>query len=125
MDSEGYLFIIDRLKDLIITSGFNVYPCTVEEAIGTHPAVQEAAVCGISHQHRGEIVKAYVILRKGAELTTAELRAFLKDRLAPFELPREIEFREELPKTLLGKPSRRELVAEEIKRIASLRIRNH
>ncbi|MFQ5930900.1 MAG: long-chain fatty acid--CoA ligase, partial [Nitrospiraceae bacterium] len=105
------------IKDLIITSGFNVYPRTVEEAISIHPAVQEAAVCGIPHQHRGETVKAYVKLRNDVNLTMAELRAFLKDKLAPFEMPREIEFRDGIPKTLVGKPSRRELIAEELKRL--------
>lgn len=116
MDKEGYLYITDRLKDLIITSGFNVYPCVVEEAIGGHPSVQEVAVCGIPHQHRGEIVKAYIKLRRGDQLTASELRNYLKDRLALFELPREIEFRSEIPKTLLGKPLRRELVTEELQR---------
>ncbi len=116
MDKDGYLFIVDRIKDLIITSGFNVYPHVVEETICTHPSVEEAAVAGIPHPHRGETVKAYVKLRSGGHLTTAELRAFLKDKLAPFEIPREIEFRDIIPKTLVGKPSRRELVAEEIKR---------
>lgn len=116
MDKEGYLYITDRLKDLIITSGFNVYPCVVEEAIGGHPSVQEVAVCGIPHQHRGEIVKAYIKLRRGDQLTASELRNYLKDRLALFELPREIEFRSEIPKTLLGKPLKRELVTEELQR---------
>ena len=114
MDEDGYVFVIDRIKDLIITSGFNVYPHAVEETICLHPSVEEAAVAGIPHPHRGETVKAYVKLRSGLQLTTAELRAFLKDKLAPFEVPRDIEFRDEIPKTLVGKPSRRELVAEEM-----------
>ncbi len=114
MDEDGYLFIVDRLKDLIITSGFNVYPHVVEETICTHPSVEEAAVAGIPHLHRGETVKAYVKLHSGLQLSTTELRTFLKNKLAPFEIPREIEFRDEIPKTLLGKPSRRELVAEEL-----------
>ncbi len=131
MDEDGFVYLIDRIKDLIITSGFNVYPHVIEETICTHPSVEEAAVCGLPHPHRGETVKAYVKLRSGIPLTTAELRAFLKNKLAPFEIPRDIEFRDAIPKTLVGKPSRRELVAEELakqqsaKSIASLRIRDH
>ena len=116
MDEDGYVFIIDRIKDLIITSGFNVYPNVIEETICIHPSVEEAAVCGIPHPHRGETVKAYVKLRSDLHLTTTELRAFLKNKLAPFEIPRDIEFRDEIPKTLVGKPSRRALVAEELQR---------
>ena len=114
MDEDGYVYLVDRIKDMIITGGFNVYPRMVEEAIYLHPAVEEAAVCGIPSQHRGEIVKAYVKLRHGERLTTAELRAFLQDKLAPFEMPRRVEFRNEIPKTLVGKPLRRELIAEEL-----------
>jgi len=117
MDKDGFVFVIDRIKDLIISSGFNVYPRVVEEAIHLHPAVEEAAVCGIPDQHRGEIVKAYVKLHDGARLPKAELHEFLKDKLAPYEMPREIEFRNEIPKTLIGKPSRRELIAEELQRL--------
>jgi long-chain acyl-CoA synthetase len=117
MDEDGYVFIVDRIKDLIITSGFNVYPHVIEETICTHPSVQEAAVCGIPHPHRGETVKAYVKLLSGVQLTASELRVFLKNKLAPFEIPRDIEFRDEIPKTLVGKPSRRELVAEEMERL--------
>ena len=118
LDAQGYLFVIDRIKDLILSGGFNVYPRMVEEAILLHPAVEEAVVCGAPHSHRGEIVKAYVKVKRGAALTTTELRNFLKDNLASFEMPSKIEFRDELPKTLIGKPSRKELVAEEQRRAA-------
>ena len=118
IDAEGYLFIIDRIKDLILSGGFNVYPRMVEEAIYLHPAVDEAVVCGAPHSHRGEIVKAYVKLKPGAVLTSTELRNFLKDNLASFEMPAKIEFRDDLPKTLIGKPSRRALIAEEERRAA-------
>jgi long-chain acyl-CoA synthetase len=117
MDEQGYLYIIDRIKDLIITGGFNVYPRMVEEAIHLHPDVAEVAVCGVPSKHRGEIIKAYVIVREGAELGAAELKKFLKDKLAPFEQPRQIQMVEEIPKTLIGKPLRRELVAAEIRRL--------
>jgi long-chain acyl-CoA synthetase len=116
LDEDGYLFIIDRIKDLILSGGFNVYPRMVEEAIHLHPAVEETVVCGVPHSHRGEIVKAFVKLKPGAELTSAELRGFLKENLASFEMPSKIEFRDELPKTLIGKPSRQALVAEEARR---------
>ena len=112
LDGDGYLFIVDRIKDLILSSGFNVYPRQVEEAIALHPAVAESAVCGIPDAHRGEIIKAYVRLRDGATLNAAELRAFLSGKLAPFELPRAIEFRDSLPHTFLGKVSKKELKAD-------------
>ncbi len=113
VDDDGYLFIVDRIKDLILSGGFNVYPRMVEEVIHLHPAVGEVAVCGITDKHRGEIVKAYVSLGEGEELTAAELKAFLKDKLAPFQMPRQIEFRQSLPKTLIGKISKKDLLAKE------------
>jgi long-chain acyl-CoA synthetase len=118
MDAEGYVYLIDRIKDLIITGGFNVYPRMVEEAVLLHPAVAEVTVCGVPDRYRGEAVKAYVRLRDGAApLTAAELRAFLADKLSPIEMPRRIEFRDALPHTLVGKASRRELIAEEMRRL--------
>jgi long-chain acyl-CoA synthetase len=117
IDQDGYVYLIDRIKDVILNGGFNVYPRMVEEAILLHPAVAEASVCGVPDQHRGETIKAYVRLCEGAELSTAELRRFLRDKLAPFEQPKAIEFRTELPLTWLGKPSRRDLVAEEMRRL--------
>ena len=86
----------------------------VEEAIYLHSAVEEVTVCGIPDEHRGEIVKAFVKLRPGESITAAELRRFLRDKLAPFETPRRIEFRDTLPKTLIGKLSKKELIAEEM-----------
>lgn len=117
LDADGFVYVIDRIKDLILNGGFNVYPRMVEEAILLHPAVAEATVCGIPDRHRGETVKAYVRLCEGAELSAAELRRFLRDQLAPFEQPKAIEFRDELPLTWLGKPSRRALIAEEMRRL--------
>jgi long-chain acyl-CoA synthetase len=117
IDQDGYVYLIDRIKDLILNGGFNVYPRMVEEAILLHPAVAEATVCGVPDRHRGEIVKAYVRLSDGVQLDAATLRAFLRDKLAPFEQPKQIEFRDQLPLSWLGKPSRRALVAEELRRL--------
>jgi len=116
MDEDGYIFLIDRIKDLILNAGFNVYPRMVEEAIYLHPDVAEAVVCGVPDKKRGELVKAYVKLRNDSDLKAGELKRFLKDKLAPYEQPRRIEFRDELPTTFIGKHSRRELVAEEVRR---------
>ncbi|MBM3548986.1 MAG: long-chain fatty acid--CoA ligase [Alphaproteobacteria bacterium] len=113
MDEDGYFFIVDRMKDLILCSGFNVYPRVVEEAVYQHPSVEECTVIGIADSYRGQTPKAFVKLQAGKTLTQDELLAFLKDKLNPIEMPREIEFREALPKTLIGKLSKKELVAEE------------
>ena len=117
IDEEGYVFLIDRIKDLILNAGFNVYPRMVEEAIHLHPAVEDTVVAGVPDKNRGEVVKAYVKLRPGEELKPGELKRFLKDKLAPYEQPRRIEFRDELPVTYIGKHSRRDLVAEEVRRL--------
>ncbi len=113
LDEDGYLFIVDRIKDLILSGGFNVYPRMVEEAVQLHPAVEEVAVCGLADRHRGEIIKAYVKLFEGLDLTEDDLLAFLKDKLAPFQMPRRIEFLDSLPKTLIGKISKKDLLAGE------------
>jgi long-chain acyl-CoA synthetase len=118
VDDDGYLFIIDRIKDLILSGGFNVYPRMVEEALYQHPAVEEAVVCGVPHAHRGEIVKAFVKLKPDASATAADLRAFMKEHVATFEVPSKFEFRDTLPKTLIGKPSRKELMDEEKRKAA-------
>lgn len=113
IDEDGFVFIVDRIKELILSSGFNVYPRLVEEAIYEHSAVEEVAVCGLPDRHRGEIVKAFVKRRDGENVTAAELKEFLKERLASFELPRKIEFRDELPKTMIGKIDKKQLLAAE------------
>jgi long-chain acyl-CoA synthetase len=111
-DERGYLFIVDRLKDMIIAGGFNVYPANVEAAIYSHPSVAETIVIGVPDAYRGETVKAFVVLRGGAALTLEELQAHLRDRLSPIEMPRQLEIRKELPKTVVGKLSRLELRRE-------------
>ncbi len=113
MDDEGYFQIVDRKKDLIIAGGYNVYPREVEEVLYEHPKVLEACVAGVPDSYRGEMVKAFVVLRPGEEATTEEIRSFAKERLAAYKVPRAVEFREELPKTLIGKVLRRALVEEE------------
>jgi long-chain acyl-CoA synthetase len=112
MDAEGFTFIVDRIKDIIICSGFNVYPRRIEEAIYEFPAVQEVTVLGIPDNYRGEAPKAYVKLREGMTATRADLMSFLESKLSKIEMPADIEFRDELPKTLIGKLSKKELRAE-------------
>lgn len=113
MDSAGYTFITDRIKDMIAAGGFKVYPRMVEEAIYQHPAVEECVVAGVPDEYRGQTVKAFIKLRQDQALTKDELLAFLKDKLSPIELPKQIEFRDRpLPKTLIGKLSRKMLLEE-------------
>jgi long-chain acyl-CoA synthetase len=116
LDEDGYAFIVDRLKELIICSGYNVYPRMVEEAIYEHPAVAEAAVVGMPDPYRGETVKAFVVRGAGASLSAEELLAFLKDKLSPIEMPKQIAFRDSLPKSAVGKILKRELLRQEQER---------
>jgi long-chain acyl-CoA synthetase len=117
MDSDGYFYIVDRLKDIIIASGFNIVPREVEEVLFEHPKVQEAVVAGVPDAYRGETVKAYVVLRPGKTATADELIAFCAERLAPYKVPKQVEFRSDLPKTQVGKFLRRVLVEEEKKKL--------
>ena len=119
MDDEGFFFIVDRIKDLIICSGYNVYPRRIEEAIYTVPAVEEVTVIGIPDSYRGEAPKAFVKLRKGQSATVEEIMAHLEKKLSKIELPAEIEFRDELPKTMIGKLSKKELREEEVSKSAA------
>lgn len=113
-DDDGYLFIVDRIKDVILAGGFNVYPRNVEEAIYLHPAVEECVVAGVPDPYRGQTVKAWIKLVPGETLTAEGLRAFLEDKLSHVEMPRIVEFRDTpLPKTPIGKLSRKDLLAEE------------
>lgn len=116
LDEDGYTVIVDRIKDMILCGGFNVYPRNVEEAIYQHPAVAECVVAGVPDAYRGETVKAYIRLAPDKALTEAELLDFLKGRLSPIERPRLIEFRTSLPKTMIGKLSRKALLEEEATR---------
>jgi long-chain acyl-CoA synthetase len=112
MDSDGYTFIVDRIKDIIICSGFNVYPRRIEEAIYEFGPVEEVTVLGVPDAYRGEAPKAYVKLRPGAEVKKEELFKFLEPKLSKIEMPTEIEFRDTLPKTMIGKLSKKELRTE-------------
>lgn len=113
MDEDGYIFIVDRIKDLIIAGGYNIYPRHVEEAIYLHPSVKECIVAGIPDEYRGQTVKAYIVLKDGTSLTDKELKQFLKDKLSPIEVPKIVEFRTDLPKTMIGKLSRKDVLASE------------
>jgi long-chain acyl-CoA synthetase len=121
MDSDGYFYIVDRLKDIIIASGFNIVPREVEEVLFQHPKVQEAVVAGVPDSYRGETVKAYIVLKAGETATSEEMRSFCKERLAPYKVPTQIEFRSELPKTNVGKFLRRVLVEEERKKLGAVK----
>jgi len=109
IDEDGFVFIVDRLKDIIICSGFNVYPRRIEEAIYEHPDVDEVTVIGIPDDYRGEAPKAFVKRHVGSTLGASELLEFLEPKLSVIEMPEEIEFRDELPKTMVGKLSKKEL----------------
>lgn len=113
LDADGFLHIVDRLKDVILCGGYNVYPRVLEDALNEHPEVAEAVVVGVPDDYRGQAPKAFVVLRPPAAATPADLRAFLAERVSRIELPREIELRGALPKTLIGKHSKKELAEEE------------
>ena len=112
MDEDGYIFLVDRKKDMIKTSGFQVWPREIEEVIASHPAVREVAVAGVPHPVKGEAAKAWVVLKPDQQATEEELRAFCRERLAPYKVPGQVEFRQDLPKTMVGKVLRRVLAAE-------------
>jgi long-chain acyl-CoA synthetase len=113
MDEDGYLFIVDRIKDLIKPSGFQVWPRDVEEVISSHPVVLEVGVAGVPDDYQGEAVKAWVVLRSGQEATADEIRQHCRGKLAPYKVPKHVEFRKSLPKSMVGKVLRRVLTEEE------------
>lgn len=117
MDEEGYFYIVDRKKDMIISGGLNVYPRDIEEVFYEHPKVMEATAIGIPHPSRGEQIKVFVVLNEGETATEEELLEYCKDKLAIFKLPTMIEFREELPKTNVGKILKKDLKAEEMAKL--------
>jgi long-chain acyl-CoA synthetase len=113
LDDDGFVFLVDRKKDMLKTSGFQVWPREIEEVISAHPAVREVGVAGVPDAVKGEVAKAWVVLKTGQRATEDELRAYCKERLAPYKVPARIEFRADLPKTMIGKVLRRALAAEE------------
>src|SRR5581483_466239 len=113
MDEEGFFFIVNRKKEMIKTRGENVYPREVEEIISRHPQVREAVIIGLPDPFAGEIIKAYLVLNEGAAVSAEEILSFCRKDLAKFKLPSIIEFRRELPKSILGKVMRRVLLEEE------------
>lgn len=117
MDESGYFYIIDRKKDMIIAGGYNIYPREIEEVLYEHEGIQEAVVVGIPDPYRGETVKAYVVLKAGSKLNEEDLNSYCRKNLAAFKVPRIYEFREELPKTAVGKILRRKLIDEEKERM--------
>ncbi|GAB6256473.1 long-chain-fatty-acid--CoA ligase [Peribacillus sp. NPDC101480] len=121
MDEQGFFYVVERKKDTIIAGGFNIYPREVEEVLYEHEAIQEVVVAGIPDPYRGETVKAYVVLKKNARVTEEELNEFARKNLASYKVPRSYEFRNELPKTTIGKILRRVLIEEEKKKISEER----
>src|SRR5262245_13122264 len=112
IDADGFIFIVDRKKDMLKTSGYQVWPREIEEVLTTHPAVREAGVAGVPDAVKGEVAHAWVVLKPGQQVTAEALRAYCRERLAPYKVPAHVEFRSELPKTMVGKVLRRALVSE-------------
>nr|WP_263325505.1 AMP-binding protein [Neobacillus sp. Marseille-Q6967] len=119
MDEKGYFYVVDRKKDMIIAGGYNIYPREIEEVLYEHPDVLEVVAAGIPDPYRGETVKAYLVLKEGSKVTPDELNQFARKYLAAYKAPRLYEFRDELPKTAVGKILRRTLVEEEMRKIES------
>jgi long-chain acyl-CoA synthetase len=117
MDEEGYFFIVDRIKDMIKTVGENVYPREVEEVLFTHPKVKDVVVVGLPEEFKGEKIKAYIVLKEGVSATKDEIIQYCRGQLSKFKVPKEVEFRDQLPKTLVGKVLRRVLRDEEMKKV--------
>jgi long-chain acyl-CoA synthetase len=118
MDEEGYFFIVDRKKELIKPGGYQVWPREVEEVIAANPKVLEVSVAGVPDPYRGETVKAWVVLKEGQKASEEEIKDWCKERLAKFKVPTQVEFRSELPKTIVGKVLRRELVRQHLENAA-------
>ena len=113
MDEDGFFYVVDRKKDMIIAGGYNIYPREVEEVLYEHPAIQECVVAGIPDPYRGETVKAYIVVKEGYSVTADELNKYCRENLAAYKVPRAYDFRDELPKTAVGKILRRQLIDEE------------
>jgi long-chain acyl-CoA synthetase len=112
-DEDGYIFIVDRKKDMIIAGGFNIYPRDIDEVLFQHPKVAEAVTIGVKDKYRGETVKAFVVLKSGEICTADEIITFCKEKLAPYKVPKLVEFRDSIPKSAVGKILRKILREEE------------
>jgi long-chain acyl-CoA synthetase len=124
MDEDGYFFIIDRKKDMAIVGGENVYPREIDEVLLGHPGVKEAVSVAVAHPTRGEMIKAFVVLKDGTALTATDIIKFCRQRLAGFKVPRQIEFRDALPRAATGKILRRTLRAEEITKYEAAKLKS-
>jgi long-chain acyl-CoA synthetase len=116
MDDDGYLFIVDRKKDMIIAGGYNIYPRDIDEILYAHPKIQEACAVGVPDEYRGETVKAFIVTQPGETLSEEELNSYCREKLAAYKVPKLYEFRDELPKSAIGKVLRRELRQQELER---------
>ncbi|MBQ4133622.1 MAG: long-chain fatty acid--CoA ligase, partial [Desulfovibrionaceae bacterium] len=116
MDEDGYFYIVDRKKDMVIVGGYNVYPREIDEVLHEHPKIKEAVAVGIPHSSKGEVIKVYIVPEDDVTLTKAEVMAYCREHLAQYKVPRHVEFRKDLPRTMVGKVLRRELRAEEIEK---------
>jgi long-chain acyl-CoA synthetase len=116
MDEEGYLSVVDRKKDIIIAGGFNIYPNEIDDILFAHPKIAEACAIGVSDQYRGETVKAYIVMQEGESLTAEEVQAYCRESLAPYKIPKIIEFIDELPKSGVGKILRRVLKEKDMEK---------
>jgi long-chain acyl-CoA synthetase len=121
VDADGYFFIVGRKKDMILASGYNVYPDEVDGVLMAHPAVFEAATIGVPDARRGETVKSFIVLAEGRTATAEELIEYCRKELAAYKVPRQIEFRDELPKTTMLKVLRRELRDQELAKLRTRR----
>jgi long-chain acyl-CoA synthetase len=116
MDDEGYLYIVDRKKDMVIAGGYNIYPREIDEILYAHPKIKEGAAVGLPDPYRGETIKAFVVPKPGETLTEEEVIAYCKEQLAPYKVPKRVEFMEDLPKSNIGKVLRRKLKEMELER---------
>ena len=112
-DEDGYIFIVDRKKDMVIAGGYNIYPREIDEVLFQHPKVADAVAVGIPDEYRGETIRAYVVLKQGESVTEEEIISFCREKLAAYKVPRSIEFRTDLPKSAVGKVLRKILREEE------------
>lgn len=125
MDDKGYFYIVGRMKDMIITSGYNVFPRNIDEVYFHHPKVKEACAIGVPHPVKGEAIKIFIVLREGEKATAEEMIAYCEGKLAKYKIPEEVEFRERLPKSSIGKVLRNELKAQEMMRREGLGSAQH